>query len=194
MPARLAQRIVAVAALCSLLAACGKQPENRSAPIPDVNANASQTGWGNPEAGKGVPGIDYARIHWYTWNDRLVLALWLDRWEGGGSRGHSGHGEPGVYKGEFNVSYKGFEFKGVADVDLKCTTTDGTTGPVTINDEKYDLSQGSLLLVSRSGGKLRTKLLSRPGLPRPDINGDPKVFENLKTDPEVVAFFDPKKP
>jgi hypothetical protein len=193
MPIHSAVRLAMFAALCSLFVACSKQPENRLAPIPDVNAHASDTGWGNPEIDKGgIPGIDYARIQWYTWNDRLVLAVWLDRWEGSGSRGGGGIGSPGVYEGEFHASFLG-GLKGLPDVDVHCTTTDGTTGPITINDEKFDLSQGSLLLVSRSSGKLRTRLLNRRGLPSPDEKGDPKLFEKLKADPEVVAFFNQKK-
>lgn len=189
---RFARRVAACVALGSLLipTACSQQPPP-PAPIPSVDAHWSETWLGNPAAGKGTPGIDHAKIHWWKWNDHLALAVWLDRGEGGGSVGAGGIGKPGVYEGEFHVRLSGA--KDLADIDIKCESTDGTTGPIRVNGETLDLVQGSLLLVARSGDKLRTKLLNRHNLPVPDEKGDPKLFEKLKADPEVVAFFDPKK-
>jgi len=63
-----AVRFAAFVLLAFVLVGC-KGQENRSAPIPPVNTHAASTSWGKPDAG-GVPGVDYATVYWYTWNDR----------------------------------------------------------------------------------------------------------------------------
>ena len=158
------------------------------------NIHGSETWLGGPqEKEKGVPGIDYARISWWTWNDRLILAVWMDRAEGGGSVGFNGNGTPEGYTAEFHVT-KTDGFFGMPGVAVHCTSKDGRSGPLIVNDEKFDLSQGSLLLVSRSSGKVRPKLLNRPDSPVPfNDTKDANHFEKLKKDPEIVPFFNPKK-
>jgi hypothetical protein len=179
-------RSVAFVLLVFTFAGC-KPQENRPAPIPSVNTHSASTGWGKPEAGN-VPGVDYATVYWYTWNGKLALAIWVDRSEGGGSNGSSGSGEPGVYTAKFHASRSAFPEKGLAGFDVQCTTTDGVAGRIRIDGrELYDLADGTILLLSRSDGALRTRLLKRQRLPSPEAESE--VFAKLKSDPEVVAFF-----
>jgi hypothetical protein len=164
--------------------------ENRSEPIPNVNTHSASTSWGKPEAG-GAPGVDYATVYWYTWNEKLAFAIWADRGDGGGGNGQSGIGEPGVYTAKFYAERGSFQEKGLAGFKVHCTTTDGVKGKIQIDgQDMYDLSDGTILLVSRSSGVLRTRLLKRDGLPSP--SAQPEMFSKMKSDPDIVAFFTTK--
>lgn len=193
------RRAAACAALGWLpaLAGCGpnERPPQRQTTY-DVNGQdvAWGTNWSEWDARKkadAVPGLDFAWVAYWTWNDRLALAVWFDRGHSPQGKGYWGSG--GRY--EFHVDYSWMSPKPdvrVPAVEVKCSTADGTTGTVTVGGEQYDLSNGPLFLVSTMGGTLRVKQLRRD-LPASSLRGEPNAFEKLKTDPEVVGFFGPKK-
>jgi hypothetical protein len=138
-----------------------------------------------------VPGIDYATIFYCTWNDRVALAVWVDHDK------HANTSQQYTYPDDGKARW-GSEFEGLEggpSVAVAWTTPDGVSEPVMINDQKFDVTEGWLLLVSRADKKVRIKQLKRDALQvRPDSEGGPtKDLAVLKTDPEVVAFFTQKK-
>jgi hypothetical protein len=157
---------------------------------PGPNYENGYTFWESQAARKdeSIPGIDFAAIDWGNWNDDLLFAVWVDRKQVGMSYGRSVVGTktgPGRGEATYSVSC------GQPDVRVECRSTDGTTGALTVNGQRYDLSQGRLFLVSIAGGAVRVKQLNRDGLiakagPQDD---PPECFVKLKDDQEVRTFF-----
>ena len=176
-------RVVAVtfAALFSLIALGGCQSRtsapSRAAGPRDVLSDVDV--WDTPAGHKTVPGIDYAAVTYYLWNDHLVVALWSDNNDNLGARNFSG----GHLYGSIDFLDKR------PSVQFDGNTPDGRNGTLTVNGQKFDLSNGSLFLIATSNGSVRLKQLQREGLARINSSGQRESFQKLKTDPDIVEFF-----
>ena len=150
-----------------------------------VSAGNGTTSWSrNPNL---RPGVDEASVDMCSWDGELVFAVWADaRTSAGGSK-QTATGE--TYFGTFpTVDGRQLEYRG--------ETADGRTGKVvfhtkdqrtgaTVFNGRYDLSEGSLFLVSVGGKQPRVLQLKR------DIRkGEAENFQKLaETDAEIGKFF-----
>ena len=171
------RNLLIVALVITLCCGCGTSTAPRAAAKRDVLGDVAI--WDSPEKPNPVPGIDYAAVTYYLWNDRVVFALWTDSDNNYGAREVAGD----HLRGHIEFRNRGPKVK------FDCNTPDGKSGSLTVHDQQFDLSQGSLILVSASGGTVRLKQLKREGMAAVLPNGTREGFQKLKTDPEIAKFF-----
>ena len=159
---------------------------NTAAPRPpSVSAGHGIASWSrNPNL---RPGVDEASVDMCSWDGELVFAVWADvRTSGGGSE-QTPTGE--TYFGAFptadgrQLEYRGETADG-ATGKVVFHTKDQTTGATAING-RYDLSEGSLFLVSVKDTQPRVLQLKR------DIRkAQSEAFQKLaEADAEIGKFF-----
>jgi hypothetical protein len=141
---------------------------------------------------KRVPGVDEATVGFLRWGSdklnegdaRVALLVWTDVVDGNygmEGTGPNAEGATGEYKFTLGRDHQ---------VVVTCKTSDGATGPVAVNGEQFDLSEGPIILVSAAGGQVRSKQLKRAALKlAPNQAGGMAEYEKLSRDPEVRAFF-----
>jgi hypothetical protein len=145
----------------------------------------AQPGWGvrvmdwsvsTPER-SGVPGIDTVSVRVGTYGPMPALVIWSDI--GGGF-------DASWDKTRNAVKYAGrYSTRAGREFVAEGYTADGTSGPVTIDGQNFDLQAGALFLVATSGEKTVVKQLKRDGL-----RLEKETFEGMaRTDDEVKAFF-----
>ena len=171
------RNLLIVALVITLCCGCGTSTAPRAAAKRDVFGDVAV--WDSPEKTNPVPGIDYAAVTYYLWNDRVVFALWADTDNNDGER---------LFSGDRLHGHIAFRDRRPA-VKFDCNTPDGKSGSLTVHDQQFDLSEGSLILVSTSGGTVRLKQLKREGMAAILPNGTREGFQKLKTDPEIAKFF-----
>jgi hypothetical protein len=140
------------------------------------------TGWSQWARDKPtVPGIDHAAVHIGLYANSPALVVWSD-------------GQGGSFNASWDrtrnaVHYEGvFTSRGGRNVAVHCFTSDGKTGPVTIDDETFELGNGSLFLVASSGTKTVVKQLRRD---LSKLGSDSEWFQaNAMTDAEIKSFFE----
>jgi hypothetical protein len=170
-------RSVMVLLFAPLLTGCG----SNSPPALGVRS----AGWSQFTADKPtVPGIDHAAIHIGLYANSPALVVWSD-------------GQDGSYNASWDrtrnaVHYEGtFTSRGGRNVAVHCYTSDGRTGPVTIGDETFELSDGSLFLVATDGTKAVVKQLRRD---LSKLGSDSEEFRaNAMADSEIKAFFEQQR-
>ena len=117
-----------------------------------------------------------ADAHFATWDGRLALVVLCD-FSGKGSSSGGGSGGPFQRFQGHSESATGRR------VEWWWETTDGKSGPVIINSQKYDRSGGGLFLVHTKGGELRVVQLER------EFEVDEKGLDELAaTDPDIEPF------
>jgi hypothetical protein len=171
---------------CALVpTGCGK----RTLTLPPPSAEGISGGnWGIPlKEWKPEAGLDEAQAAFVTWGDPGAPP--------GSSRGLACViltdvvGSEGVGFHTGGISGHHFANDGRTVLWL-CETTDGKTGIVTINDQKHDLAQGSLFLVSTRGGELRVLQLKRDTLKLKAEDVPKESLETLiRSDEEIGPFF-----
>jgi len=166
------RRIVATACAFLVLSGCTR-PQSSSPP--DLGGPSGTITWiASVHEDKPLLGIDQASIY----HEGTALVVWSD-FDGGGGGSSSGN----VQGVQGHGSLRSQENR----VDVHFKTKDGKTGPVTINEEQYDLANGGLFLVSASDGQVRVKQLKRD---MRNVKFDKKSLQSFaKGDPEIVAFF-----
>ena len=182
---RLSRLALACAASCALLALAGCRPATpgpSGVPVKrDVLGDVAV--FDTPENADPVAGIDYAAVTYYLWNDDLVFALWADTDNNDGERSSAGE-----------RLYGHIEFRdGRPKVKFECKTPDGKGGSLTVHDQTFELSSGSLILVATSGGMVHLKQLKREGLAVLLPSGQREGFQKWRTDPEIAEFFAKEK-
>jgi hypothetical protein len=95
-----------------------------------------------------------ASVYAGGWGTGTAVVIWTDI-EQGGSSGLSGSPGRREYSGGMGAMPDGRK------VQWKCVTTDGKTGPVTINGIEHQLANGPLFLVTTRNGKTEVKQLQR---------------------------------
>src|SRR5262245_512959 len=159
---------------------------NTAAPRPpSMSAGNGATSWSrNPNL---RPGVDEASVDMCSWDGELVFAVWADARTSAGGSQQTPTGE--AYFGAFPTpDGRQLEYRG--------ETADGRTGKVvfhtkdprtgaTVFNGRYDLSDGSLFLVSVGGKQPRVLQLKR------DIRkAEAESFQKLaETDAEIGKFF-----
>lgn len=156
-----------------LLAGCGRQ---QGSPAPDLGGPSGILTWSaSGQKEKPIPGIDYASVVY----EGTTLVVWSDF--GFGASGSSSANMHGV-KGQGRLF--GRENR---QIEFHFETKNGKSGPVTINQVKYELADGGLFLVSAPGDTIEVKQLKR------DMRNRKFDRESLgafaRNDPEIVAFF-----
>jgi hypothetical protein len=151
----------------------------------------------NPERkDKRVPGLDEATVGFLRWGSdklnegeaRVALLVWTDVVDGNYGMDGTGPNSEGA-TGEYR-----FTMGKDKQLVITCKTSDGATGPVTVNGEQFDLSGGSIILVSAAGGQVRTRQLKREALKlAPTQVGGMAEYEKFSREPEVRAFFAKEK-
>jgi hypothetical protein len=137
----------------------------------------SNASWDAGRGKDGVAGIDKASITCGVWREGMAVVFWTDlSW---GNSVATTKEEGTVYEGE----YHGRDGR---RVKCRCTTGDGRTGAVTIGDERFDLADGSLFLVSTRGTHSQVRQLQR------DISKlKPDDLKQLaRSDPQIIEFFE----
>ena len=180
-----------------LVVGCGRGapappgPAAKPAALPAVSVSRTGWGWEQHDQPSLLPGIDYASIVYYSWDDDIALAIWTD-----------GHKDPSGMSKTRQQLWGKFEFEnGRTVVEYDCSTSDGKTGTLTLHDQSLDLSKGWLILVSTSDGYTRIKQISQSAFRRKKgANAAPlqiqinEHFANMKDDSSIVEFFrDSKK-
>ena len=137
--------------------------------------------WAAYRGEAAIPGIDHASVTCGLWSDgRTVVAVWTDASSGSSSLA------PRVA-----TRAEGFVFEGHhrgpdgRHVDCRCSTPDGCTGTVTINDKTCDLARGDLFLVSTQGGRTEIRQLKRDTLKL----GPENLKDLARTDREIQDYF-----
>jgi hypothetical protein len=134
--------------------------------------------------------VDEAVVDMCSWDGELVFAVWADVQTSAGGSHQTATGE--TYFGAFpTADRRQLEYRG--------ETTDGRTGKVVFHTKnqrtgqavfngRYDLSDGSLFLVSVRGKQPRVLQLKR------DIRkAESASFQKLaERDPEIGKFFAPE--
>ena len=157
-----------------------------SAWLSAAGSKGNASGIANPvwvtDRGKdAIPGIDHASVTCGRWSDgRTVFASWTDV-----SSGSS------TLVPRAATMAEGFVFEGHHRgpdgrlVDCRCSTPDGCTGTVTINDRTFDLAHGALFLVSTQGGRTEVRQLRRD-----TSKLAPEGLKDLaRNDQEILDFF-----
>jgi len=135
-----------------------------------------------------VPGIDHASLVLGKMGDGAAYVVWTDLYNASGGGG-AGGGRGSAPPNHDAVSYHAHLYRDTTRIEVKCKTPDGKTGTLELNGEKLELADGSLILVSTTGPKIRWKQLQRDTLQMPP---ERETFEELaKTDPEIKDFFSP---
>jgi hypothetical protein len=122
--------------------------------------------------------VDYMGLE-----DRIVLVMWSD--VVGSSSSKSASSENGVtLHGESNS-------KDGRKLAWKCDAFAGGDGTLTLGDEKYDLVDGCIFLVSTRAGSLNVLQLSREAIATSDVT---RSIRELAKENEITAFFSRQSP
>jgi hypothetical protein len=146
---------------------CGQAPAG-----PGLTGKPGSSGTRQLETKEGKVVRTRADAHYVNWDDKLALVVLCDfsGSERGGGADTAGH-------------FHGVSAAGGRKVEWRWETTDGKSGTVVINGQKYDRADGGLFLVYTAGEKPR--VVQR----KLDFQGDEKTLDELaKTDPEVKQF------
>ncbi len=129
------------------------------------------------QVGEGRDGL---HVGFGTWGNALVFAVVSDV--------PGDQSSAGLIQSSNFVQYRGLHGKlGEVHVKWACATSDGQTGRMFINGNEYDLAQGSLLLVSTTGGSTRALQLQRD---LSKLSPEAASLEPwLKADPQIETFF-----
>jgi hypothetical protein len=164
-------------ALCLLILAAfaGCRKSNHSIGI-------AGPGWSRQTAGQTpIPGLDQASVTCGLWpGGGMVAVIWSDL------TGNNGIAPPPGWKGGAGAAFEGHHSDPDGrQMDCRCETPDGHTGTVTINDQKFDLAQGSFFLVSTAHRTTQVLQLKRDTMKLASADLEPLS----RTDPEIIKFY-----
>jgi hypothetical protein len=133
-----------------------------------------------PGANKYLGSFEQGGFLFLRWQEGLNVLIWHD--VSGSAWAHSaGSTESSVYAEQGSAqSADGRSF------EWEVWTEDGRTGQVRIDDASYDLSEGTLFIVSTRGGTTEARQLAR------DLSGVPLDNEGIlafaESDPDLAVF------
>lgn len=137
-----------------------------------------QVSWSNWSAdGPSVAGIHRACVMFATFGDSAAITFWTD-------------GAGGSFGAGFDKSRKAAHYAGnlksqdARMIEVNAFTTDGKTGDVTIDGQKFDLAKGSLFLIKTSDGETHVKQ-SALKIPRPN----PESSKSMKSPSDLLREF-----
>jgi hypothetical protein len=120
-------------------------------------------------AGGSVEGVSYS---YHQWAQGLSIMIWHDL-NGGGSCGGSGSTSDPVYR--VDCIAEGIDG---SMLEWQIHSTDGVTADMRINDQEYNLADGTLFLIDHREGTAHVVQLKRD-------------FSNLVATPESITAFAP---
>jgi hypothetical protein len=110
-------------------------------------------------------------------DDRVYLVLAAN-----GCRGSGGGGGSGTYRGQLSA-------KDRRKIAWSCSTPDGTSGKVVIDGQEFDLTGGSLFLVSTKDKPTRVEQLVMDA-GQLQAAADTEISEWAKADPRIGKFLE----
>jgi hypothetical protein len=133
-----------------------------------------------PGADAAGGGLGQARYVFLRWKEGLTIMIWHDILGSGEGKGSGSTTDP-VYR------YRGYaESLDGGRFDWEVQTLDGKTALFWIDDTSYDLSDGTLFIVTTQDGKTEVKQLHR------DLSGVQTDRESIiafaQNDPDIIKF------
>lgn len=129
-------------------------------------------------AGSGV--LDGTQFTFGTWGDGKAVLVWS------ALPAVSTGSETTPQRAGFSGEHWGPDGE---QIQWNCTTSDGRTGTVAINGDRYELGEGSLFLVGVEGDETTVVQLDRDTLQLTDENIIDTLKDWMANDGEVSAFF-----
>ena len=125
--------------------------------------------------------VDGARFSYHYWEEGLAILIWHDLSYGGEGCSGTGSTEDPVYELECDAeSTDGQTFS------WKVHSRDGVTGEMWIDDQRYDLSQGNMFLVSSQDNGVQVDQLQRDFS---ELEPNAETISALSnSDPDVADF------
>ena len=162
--------------LLAIICVAGCGPSNTH------GVSESVVGW-TSSCSDGVPGIDEASVTKVTLKggtpDGISFIVWSDLPKGGGV-----HGRSNVDCASYRADHRG---KDGRSVEFQCAIRDGKVTPIRIAHGSYDLTNGSLFLVSTKAASPRVAQLDV------DVQDFPIDIAGLKklssVHPDICDFF-----
>jgi len=184
------RRLVVLASLALMLAGCGKWQQSR----PIVTAHWDDLVTWSETKTSGVAGIDHAvvSVHGYDRPNvgETLVAVWAGfhpvNWDNGGR--DASHDTPDTFKDVAMVE----SIVPSKRLDFEVSLHRDDPGTLTMFKQAFDLSQGSLFLVSFAKGKPVIRQLKR-NLSRAQLS-EAALKEVATKDPEINQFFKEQKP
>ena len=166
--------------LLSWLVGCGRTP-----PAGAVMSGGGSVGWGRFQEVVPAAEIKGAYASYHGWREGtgqkgMFVVIWTD---------FDGSGALGTESGSF---YDGNAISqdGRHKIEWKGETSDGRSGPITINAVTYDLANGSLFLVSTRGEQPQVLQLKRDTMKLKPGEESKRSLEDLaRNDPDIAPFF-----
>jgi hypothetical protein len=171
--------LIVAACLCALVqAGCGV-PAPPPAP-PAAPGGGPAPAAALPAIGAGDATVGETSATFGTWGDGKAILVWSA----------IPAGETGSGSTDAGAEYHGLHLaEDGGQIEWRCRTDDGTTGPVTINGESYDLSAGSLFLAGVEGGETTVVQLDRDTLQLTDEKLVGTLEDWMANDEDVHTFF-----
>lgn len=136
---------------------------------------------GADAVGGSLDGTSYTFLRW---QQGLRVMLWYDDARGFGASGGGSTDDPTYYQEAYA------ETSGGRQIKLQMETQDGKTGTLRLNDQAYDLSDGTLFLVRSPGDDLQVQVQQ---IER-DLSGISPTTESVEAfasnDPDIQAFIE----
>ena len=173
-------RLLALAA-CAAAIGCDAGPQQ--------GRGVHQVSWSISTAdGPSVPGLDDACVLFGTYGDAAALTIWSD-------------GPGASFGAGFDKSRNATHYSGTVasqdarKIEINAYTTDGKTGDVTIDGQKFDLANGSLFLVKTADGETQVQQSTlKVPKPKEEAHGDStgpseKLRDFGKSNEQIREFF-----
>jgi len=167
-----ARKLVSTAYALLMFTGCARPP---AAPVKSIGGPSGVITWLAVNKDNPVLGVDEATVC----REGTTFIVWSD-FDSGSSSSSSSSSDGLSCRGQMHA-------RDGSKVEFRCTTQDGTTGPVMIGETKYDLANGNLFLVARDGERLRVKQLRRDF---GNVEFTRESFEAYaRKDAETLSFF-----
>lgn len=143
-----------------------------------IGCSAKSTPPGANSIGGSVDGANYS---YHYWDEGLAILIWHDFSYGAEGCSGTGSTEDPVYRLECSV-----EAQDGRRFEWEVHSSDGQTGDMWINGESYNLSQGTLFLVSSQGDDVKVNQLQRDFSELEATNE--AIAGMAQSDPDVANF------
>ena len=116
------------------------------------------------------------------WKEGLLISI-VDDSQGAHHNAGSGSSEDPVWRGQGNITGRNGQ-----DITWRVETTDGKTGQFFIDEQAYDLTQGTLFLIKTSGES--TQVMQQQSGFNGSCSDDESCQQLLKQDSAVLQFIE----
>lgn len=159
--------LATVGALALAFGFCGCAPSSRGWAVSSGSTSQREDG----------AMYSYSTLH-FARNDRIYLLLATAR-----GTGNTYRGGDGKYEGELLT-------KDGVKIAWSCTTQDGQSGKVAIDNQEFDLTAGALFLVSTTDKSAHVQQLVIDPVQLQTCSDVKKLLGVMKADPQMATFLD----